>query len=30
VKKHIEQVAAGGRIAVRELDELKARRFRVF
>ena len=30
VKKHIEQVAAGGRIAVRELDELKARCFRVF
>lgn len=30
VRKHIEQVAAGGRVAVRELDELKTRRFRVF
>lgn len=30
VRKHIEQIAAGGRIAMRELDELKTRRFRVF
>lgn len=30
VKRHIEQIAANGRVAVRELDELKARRFRVF
>lgn len=30
VKKHIEQVAAGGRVAARELDELRTRRFRVF
>jgi hypothetical protein len=30
VRKHIEQVAAGGRVAARELEELKTRRFRVF
>jgi len=30
VKKHIEQVAAGGRVAARELEELKTRRFRGF
>ena len=30
VRKHIEQVAASGRVAARELEELKTRRFRVF